>query len=72
MQGEIYTTEPFGTKGLLNFDHEKMLAEQPEYFVFNGAAAALTKEPNVLKAKLGDRCGSSSGWAARTSPRRSM
>ncbi len=54
MQGEIYTTEPFGTLGQLTFSHEKMSNEDPEYFVFNGAAAALAAEPNMLTANVGD------------------
>ncbi len=54
MQGEIYTVEPYGTPGLLNFSHEKMSHEQPEYFVFNGAAAALTTEEHWLTANVGE------------------
>ncbi|MCW5875338.1 MAG: nitrite reductase, copper-containing [Anaerolineales bacterium] len=54
MQGEIYTTEPFGTPGLLSFSHEKMSIERPEYFVFNGAAGALATEENWLSANVGE------------------
>jgi nitrite reductase (NO-forming) len=54
MQGEIYTAEPFGTPGLLTFDHGAMLDEDPEYLVFNGAAGALTSEANALQAEVGD------------------
>jgi len=54
MQGELYTEEPYGTTGYVNFSHEKMLAEQPEYFVFNGAAGALTRDENALRAELGE------------------
>jgi nitrite reductase (NO-forming) len=54
MQGEIYTLQPFGTKGEAQFDHEKMLDEQPEYFVFNGAAGALTTDEHALRAEVGD------------------
>ncbi len=54
MQGEIYTVQPFGTLGHLDFSMEKMLAEAPEYFVFNGAAGALTREENALRAKVGE------------------
>ncbi|MDE2090008.1 MAG: multicopper oxidase domain-containing protein, partial [Gammaproteobacteria bacterium] len=43
MQGEIYTKEPFGKHGHLEFSVEKLLNETPEYFVFNGAVGALTK-----------------------------
>ena len=54
MQGEMYTEQPFGTKGDLTFDYDAMLDENPEYFVFNGAAGALTQESNVLRAEVGD------------------
>ena len=54
MQGEIYTEEPYGTTGYVNFSHEKMLAEQPEYFVFNGAANALTRDEHLMRANLGE------------------
>ncbi len=53
MQGEIYTTAEFGTKGKLEFDVKKLLAEQPEYFVLNGAVGSLTTE-KPLKAGTGD------------------
>ena len=42
MQGEIYTDAPFGQHGSQEFSVEKLLAERPEYFVFNGAAGALS------------------------------
>ena len=54
MQGELYTEEPHGATGYVNFSHEKMLAEQPEYFVFNGAAGALTRDEHALRAELGE------------------
>jgi len=54
MQGEIYTEEPYGTPGYVHFSHEKMLDEDPEYFVFNGAANALTTDDNALHAQVGD------------------
>src|SRR5690606_18251427 len=54
MQGELYTEERFGTTGYVNFSHQKMLNEQPEYFVFNGAAGALTSDEHALRAELGD------------------
>lgn len=54
MQGEIYTAQPFGTKGHLDFSHEKMLDEDAEYIVFNGAAGALTQEGNMLTANVGE------------------
>ncbi len=54
MQGEIYTTQPYGSTGQLDFDPEKLSRETPEYYVFNGAAGALTKTDNQLKAEVGD------------------
>ncbi|MBZ0303927.1 MAG: nitrite reductase, copper-containing [Anaerolineae bacterium] len=54
MQSEVYTVEPYGTKGNLTFDHAAMLNEQPQYFVFNGAANALTTDENALHAKVGE------------------
>ena len=52
MQGEIYTDEVHGTKGELNESIDKLLAETPEYYVFNGSAGALAKHP--LRAKTGE------------------
>lgn len=54
MQGEIYTAEPYGAAGLVTFSHERMLDEDPEYFVFNGAAAALTRDDKAMQAEVGD------------------
>jgi nitrite reductase (NO-forming) len=54
MQGEIYTVQPFGTLGHLDFSEEKLLAETPEYYVFNGAAGALTRDENALRANVGE------------------
>lgn len=54
MQGEIYTAQPFGTAGHLDFSHDLMLDEQPEYFVFNGAAGALTQDEYALRANVGE------------------
>jgi nitrite reductase (NO-forming) len=53
MQGEIYTEEAFGTAGELTESYDKLLNEQPEYYVFNGAANALA-EGNALHAKVGE------------------
>src|SRR5690606_18465252 len=53
MQGEIYTEEPFGTAGLLTESYDKLLAERPEYFVFNGHVAALT-DHYPLHARVGE------------------
>lgn len=54
MQGDMYTAEPFGTQGHLTFSQEAMLDEDPEYFVFNGAANALTTDENALRANVGE------------------
>jgi nitrite reductase (NO-forming) len=54
MQGEMYTTQPFGSTGALTFSADKMSHEDPEYYVFNGAANALTQDENVLRAKVGE------------------
>lgn len=54
MQGEIYTEQPYGTKGHLDFSMEKMLNETPEWFVFNGAAGGLTTEEHALRANVGE------------------
>jgi nitrite reductase (NO-forming) len=53
MQGELYTEQTFGTKGELTESYDKLMAEAPEYYVFNGAANALTGD-NALKAKVGE------------------
>jgi nitrite reductase (NO-forming) len=53
MQGEFYLEGNRGDKGFRNFSTEKMLAEQPEYVVFNGSVGALTGD-NALKAKVGE------------------
>ncbi len=54
MQGELYTAQPYGTAGHLDFSYQKMLDEHPEYFVFNGAAGALTQEDYALRAEVGE------------------
>jgi nitrite reductase (NO-forming) len=53
MQGEIYTEAAFGQRGSQEFDVEKLLAERPEYFVFNGSVGALSKL-HPLEAKVGE------------------
>lgn len=53
MQGEIYTEEPFGTKGEVLDSYEKLLNERPEYFVFNGAVGGISRD-FPLKAKVGE------------------
>ncbi|MCK3780203.1 copper-containing nitrite reductase [Ensifer sesbaniae] len=53
MQGEVYTSQPHGSKGKLTESVERLLKEDPEYYVFNGAANALTGD-NALTAKVGE------------------
>jgi nitrite reductase (NO-forming) len=54
MQGELYTVQPFGTQGHADFSHEKLLDEDAEYFMFNGAAGALTKDEYAMRTEVGD------------------
>jgi nitrite reductase (NO-forming) len=53
MQGEIYTEQLFGVQGEATESYDKLLAEMPEYYVFNGAAQALTGD-NALTANVGE------------------
>jgi nitrite reductase (NO-forming) len=53
MQGDIYTTGAFGDQGMQMTDVTKLLNEDPEYVVFNGAVGALT-EQKPLKANVGE------------------
>ena len=53
MQGELYTEEPYGTKGEVTFSTDKLMNERPEYFVFNGAAGAL-KTAHRMNIKTGE------------------
>jgi len=53
VQGEIYTEEAFGTPGLLTQSYDKLIAETPTHFIFNGHVGALT-EHYPLKAKVGE------------------
>jgi len=53
MQGELYTEEPYGTKGEASFSQDKLMNERPEYFVFNGAAGAL-KGSHRMNVKIGE------------------
>lgn len=53
MQGDIYTTGAFGDKGLQTTDVTKLLNEDPEYVVFNGAVGALTDQ-KPLTANVGE------------------
>lgn len=54
MQGEIYTAQPYGAAGHLEFSGELMSSEEPQYFVFNGAAGGLTQDDYALRAEVGD------------------
>ncbi len=53
MQGDIYTTGAFGEQGKQTTDITKLLNEDPEYIVFNGAVGALTAQ-KPLKANVGE------------------
>ena len=53
MQGEVYTAAAKGKAGLQVFSEAKLMQESPEYFVFNGAVDALTKE-HPLRANTGE------------------
>ncbi|MCB9109649.1 MAG: nitrite reductase, copper-containing [Anaerolineales bacterium] len=53
MQGEIYTTGDFGSQGHQASDTTKLLDEQPEYFVFNGAVGSITDQ-KPLTANVGE------------------
>jgi nitrite reductase (NO-forming) len=53
MQGDIYTKHKHGTKGHQPFDHDKLAAELPDYYVFNGQVGALTRD-HKMQAKVGE------------------
>jgi len=53
MQGEIYTDKPIGTKGEATANWDKLIAEAPEYYVFNGAVGALVSD-KPMQAKVGE------------------
>ncbi len=54
VQGEVYTKGKVGEKGHQELDKDKLLAERPEYVVFNGRVGALTGE-GALQANVGDK-----------------
>ncbi|QWK11409.1 MAG: nitrite reductase, copper-containing [Thermoflexus hugenholtzii] len=54
VQGEWYTSLPFGQPGLASFDSAKAQAERPEYFTFNGHVKTLT-DLYPLRAQTGER-----------------
>ena len=53
MQSEVYTDSPLATKGLVRFSNDKLMAEQPTYYVFNGRVGSLIKD-GALHAKVGE------------------
>ena len=53
MQGDLYTTHPFGTKGHQQYDPERAADELPTYYTFNGSVGALTRE-HKLSVKVGE------------------
>jgi nitrite reductase (NO-forming) len=53
MQGDFYPAGKRGQAGQHEFSLDKMLAEHPEYVLFNGAVGALTGD-GALKAKVGE------------------
>jgi nitrite reductase (NO-forming) len=54
LQSEFYTKEEMGTEGVVSYDHDRALREDPTYVVFNGRVGSLM-EAGALKAKLGER-----------------
>lgn len=53
MQGDIYTKGAYGASGLQPFSMQKVLAEKPEYVVFNGSVGSMIGD-NALTAKTGE------------------
>ncbi|TZF90498.1 nitrite reductase, copper-containing [Lysobacter lacus] len=53
MQGELYTAQKHGSKGLQEFSLDKLLDEKPEHLTFNGSMDALTKTFR-MEAKTGE------------------
>ena len=53
MQSEIYTDSALGTKGHVNESDQKLLAETPTYYVFNGRVGALSGA-GALHARTGE------------------
>ncbi|HAF10520.1 MAG TPA: nitrite reductase, copper-containing [Chloroflexi bacterium] len=54
MQSELYTTTAFGIPGHHDLSNDKLLAESPDYVLFNGRVGALTGT-GALTAKVGER-----------------
>jgi nitrite reductase (NO-forming) len=53
MQGEVYTDGPFGQRGSQQFSVQKLLEEEPEYFIFNGSVGAIS-QLHPLQAEVGE------------------
>jgi nitrite reductase (NO-forming) len=53
MQGDLYTSHPFGTKGHHEYSAEHAADELPSYYTFNGAVGALTRE-HRMTAQVGE------------------
>lgn len=54
MQGEFYTSGNYGESGHQAFSKEKLLSENPDYFLFNGRVGSLSGE-RALRAKVGEK-----------------
>lgn len=52
MQSEFYTDKPFGTIGLQALSYDRLMAETPEYYAFNGAVGTLM-DRFPLQSKVG-------------------
>nr|WP_165403801.1 copper-containing nitrite reductase [Egicoccus halophilus] len=53
VQGEVYTAQARGTEGLLSYDMDRMMAEDPTHVVFNGAVGSLAGD-RALQAEVGE------------------
>lgn len=53
MQGDLYTSHAFGTKGHHEYNPDKAADELPTYYTFNGSVGALGKE-HKMEAKVGE------------------
>ncbi|MDH5822251.1 copper-containing nitrite reductase [Luteimonas sp. RD2P54] len=53
MQGELYTAQKHGSRGLQEFSVDKLLDENPEHLMFNGSMEALTKTYK-MEASVGE------------------
>lgn len=53
MQGDFYTKASVVKQGLMEFDNDKAVAENPDYVLFNGKKGSLLGA-NMLEAKVGE------------------